>query len=310
VKISDCPVCNNKEFKEVFRDHNRRDGLDCKGAYVRCLECSHIFLWERPEWQEIVKFYSSRNPLHTSNSGLVDAGKSLEHKRYVVPKWKQLLRKVRFRPHSWPLEQVAPNSKRLLDLGCGNGSKLIEFAERGYDVFGVDVSGDSVEACRKILPAGHFVRSELEGIDLPGGYFDYIRIDNTLEHVPDPLEVIRECRRLLKRGGQLIIHVPHGRSLTLRIMKGDSISSWIPFHLQLFTRKSLTHLCSKVGLGKVRIYGYYPVPWLSSSLNQWLNSKNMKVKIRNYYLETLFYPIGWFASKIGLAEEIVAMVRG
>jgi len=241
---------------------------------------------------------------------MADIEEILGRKRYIVPKWKQLSRRVRFRPHSWPLERAAPEGKRLLDLGCGNGVKLVEFAERGYEVYGVDVSEDAIDVCRKILPRSHFILSEFEKINLPSEYFDYIRIDNTLEHLPNLRETIKECHRLLKRNGQLMIYVPHGRSLSIRIMKGNSICSWIPFHLQLFTRKSLIRLCSETGFRNAKIYGYYPVPWLSSSLNQWLENKNIKkVKIRNRNLEILFRPIGWVASKIGLAEELVAMLR-
>jgi len=104
----------------------------------------------------------------------------------------------------------------------------------------VDVGEDAIRLCKELLPQGHFIQGELQETGLPDGYFDYIRIDNALEHVPNPKEVIAECHRLLRGGG--MVYVPRGRSLSMRLMKGNSIFAWIPFHLQFFTRKSLRRL--------------------------------------------------------------------
>ena len=139
----------------------------------------------------------------TANAGKANVEELRRQAKRPVPKWKRVLRKVRFRPHSWPLESVPSGSKRLLDLGCGSGAKLFEFAGRGYDVWGVDVGEDTIRLCKELLPQGHFMQGELQETNLPDGHFDYIRIDNALEHVPNPKEVIAECHRLLCEGGSL-----------------------------------------------------------------------------------------------------------
>lgn len=306
-----CPVCGASEYKILFHDHNRRDNIVCPGAYVQCKECLLVYLRERPPWEEIVKFYSSVDEDHTANAGLSDVEELRRQAAITVPKWKRLLRKVRFRPHSWPLESVPEGSKRLLDLGCGNGAKLFEFAERGYEVWGVDVGIDAVRLCKELLPHGHFFQGELQDTGLPDGHFDYIRIDNALEHVPHPKEVIAKCRRLLRGGGELMIYVPHGRSLSMRLMKGNSISAWIPFHLQLFTRKSLKRLLDEASFTDIQIYGYYPISWLLSSFIQWKNRKQTTVKKHDYpaWLSCVFYPIGWLAAKFGMEEELIGIGR-
>ncbi len=199
----DCPVCGNSEYKFLFRDHNRRDNIDCPGTYVQCAECSLVYLQNPPPWEKIVKFYSSMDEEQTANAGKANAEELRRQAERPVPKWKQVLRKIRFRPHSWPLESVQQGSKRLLDLGCGSGAKLFEFAERGYEIWGVDVGVDAVRLCKELLPHGHFFQGELQDTGLLDGHFDYIRIDNALEHVPHPKEVIAKCRRLLRGGGNL-----------------------------------------------------------------------------------------------------------
>ena len=124
----DCPICGNAEYKILFHDHNRRDNIDCSGTYVQCKECSLVYLRERSPWEEIVKFYSSMDGDQTANAGKANAEELRWQAEKPVPKWKQSLRKIRFRPHSWPLESVPQGTKRLLDLGCGSGVKFFEFA--------------------------------------------------------------------------------------------------------------------------------------------------------------------------------------
>jgi len=310
-KISEtsCPVCNRSEFKTLFHDHNHRDNIDCSGTYVQCEECTLVYLRDRPPWKEIIKFYSSMDEDQTANAGQANAVELRRQAEKPVPKWKHILRKVRFRPHSWPLESVVPQrSKRLLDLGCGSGAKLFEFAQRGYEVWGVDVGEDTIRLCKELLPEGHFIQGELQEIDLPDDYFDYIRIDNALEHVPNPKEVIRECHCLLRGGGELMVYVPHGRSLSIRVMKGNSISAWIPFHLQLFTRKSLKRLLDETGFKNIRIYEYNPTSWLPLSVMQWKNQKQPSMKFNHpRWLALVCYPIGWLAEKFGMGEELVGI---
>ena len=304
-----CPICKSDKYVILFHDHNRRDNIDFSGSYVQCKECSLVYLGERPLWKEIVKFYSSVDEGLTANAGQANAVELRWQAEKPVPKWKQILRKIRFRPHSWPLDPVPQGSKRLLDLGCGSGVKLFEFSERGYEVWGVDVGEVTIRLCKELLPEGHVIQGELQETDLPDGHFDYIRIDNALEHVPNPKEVIRECCRLLCGGGQLMVYVPHGRSLSMRLMKGNSISAWIPFHLQLFTRKSLKRLLDEAGFVDVRIYEYNPTSWLPLSIMQWKNRKQPTVKYDHpAWVALACYPIGWLASKEwGLGEELVGI---
>ncbi len=303
-----CSVCGGSSYQRLFSDRNRRDNIDCSGSYAQCQECSLVYLLERPAWEEIVKFYSSADKDHTGNAGCADTGKLKQQAEISVPGWKRFLRKTRFRPHSWPLERVPNGAKKLLDLGCGNGVKLFEFAKRGYEVWGVDVGKDSIRLCQELLPEGHFIQGELQETGLPDGYFNYIRIDNALEHVPNPKEVIAECRRLLCSGAQLMVYVPNGRSLSMQFLKGNSISAWIPFHLQLFTRKSLKRVLEEAGFKDIHIYEYNLASWLSLSIMQ-KRSKERLVAEYSYprWLDWVCYPIGWLAAKFGMGEELVGV---
>lgn len=308
---SNCPVCGGSASRYLFRDRNRRDNIDCVGAYVQCEKCSLVYLQERPSWEAIMGFYSSVDKDHTGNAGRSDAEELRRQVKMPVPGWKRLLRKAFFRPHSWPLGRVPKENNRLLDLGCGSGAKLFEFAERDYEIWGVDVGRDAIRLCKELLPEGHFIHGELQETGLQDKYFDYIRIDNALEHTPNPKEVIAECRRLLRGGGRLMVYVPNGRSLSMRLLKGNSISAWIPFHLQLFTRKSLRLLLKEAGFKDIRIYEYNPASWLPLSIMQWMNRTQAVAEYAHpRWLTWACYPVGRLAAKFGMGEELVGVVGG
>jgi SAM-dependent methyltransferase len=303
-----CPVCSSPERRVLFTDRNRRDRLDCVGTYVECSRCSHVYLSDPPPWQDIARFYSTMESGVQANSGRLDVESAVAVASRHTPRWKSRLRRIRVRPHSWPLRSVPPGRERLLDLGCGNGIKLIEFAQRGYEIWGVDVGADAIEVCRQVLPKGTFIRSELDQTGLPDSYFHYVRLDNALEHVGEPGATLRECLRVLIPGGTVMIYVPHGRSLSIRAMKGRSISSWIPFHLQLFTRNSLATLLRESGFEVVEIRGYSPLHWLPMSIMQLFGwNANGRARRLLSVLIVACAPMGWLAAKVGMAEELIGI---
>ena len=105
-----------------------------------------------------------------------------------------------------------------------------------------------------------------------------------------------------------MVYVPHGRSFSMRTMKGNSISAWIPFHLQLFTHKSLSRLLGDAGFKNVRIYEYNPTSWLPASIIQWKYRKHTTTKYAHpHWLTWVCYPIGWLAAKVGIGEELVVI---
>ena len=301
-----CPVCGNRKRKVLFTDINRREGLDVKATCSRCLDCQMIYLSKRPSWECIKGLYDKLFEIEVE-LGHVSQSQPTQNLSPLV----RLLRKYRFRPHSWPLETIPDGSMSMLDIGCGNGEKLVEFAERGWKIWGLDVSAIALQVADQLLPDGKFILGELTEVDLPTEYFDAIRMDNCLEHIPNPQEVVQRCFEILKQGGRLFIYVPHGESLSLRLMKNYSVSSWIPFHLNLFTRPALERILRDVGFTKLEICEYYPLSWLPLSLRQLVSKRGFwhKGALGQKFLTYVLLPIGWLACKLGMGEELVAVTR-
>jgi SAM-dependent methyltransferase len=84
--------------------------------------------------------------------------------------------------------------------------------------------------------------------------FDAITLYHVIEHVPDPLDVFSECRRLLKPGGRLVMGTPNSESLGHRTFQRCWRGLEPPRHLQLFSPRTLAGCARRTGLEIIRSY--------------------------------------------------------
>jgi SAM-dependent methyltransferase len=192
-----------------------------------------------------------------------------------------------------------PTPGRLLDLGCGTGRLLVEFARRGYWTLGVDLSEEMLAvAGEKAAAAGVVIqrlRANLTQLDcLADQSFDYAAcLFSTLGMVigaGQRRRAVAQVARLLRPGGKFVLHVHNrwfnawsasGRGWLLRdllglrpdgVERGDRV---MPVHqgvagltLHLFTRREAVRLLRGAGLRIVEVQpvslrpdGQLPAPW-------------------------------------------------
>ena len=124
----------------------------------------------------------------------------------------------------------------------------------------------AVEAYSLKVLTGDLVKHQL-----PGESLDAININQVLEHLKNPAEVLIECRRLLRRGGLLVISVPDFQSLQFTVGKENWFLLDLPCHLFHFTEKGLKDLLKKNGfhIRRVKRFNreYSPFGWLQTLLN-------------------------------------------
>lgn len=109
-------------------------------------------------------------------------------------------------------EQVAAG-KRYLDVGCGYGGFVREFAQRGYEAVGVELQRHLAEFSRANcvdLPNARIVEGDLLKLDAGGiGTFDLISCNDVIEHVQDATVAIEVLARMVRPGGELFLEIPN-----------------------------------------------------------------------------------------------------
>lgn len=143
---------------------------------------------------------------------------------------------------------------RLLDVGCSSGAFLAAAAAEGLTVAGVEPSPEAAESARR---AGFDVFTGLlEDAGHPDGSFDLVTLVEVLEHLADPGALLRECRRILRPGGIVLVTTPNAASWTARALGGD----WEVFsltgmggHVSFFNPGSLALLAARCGFDAVKV---------------------------------------------------------
>jgi len=143
------------------------------------------------------------------------------------------------------------HGERLLDVGCGSGSMLKQMQSLGWCVEGVDVDPIALENAKS---KGLKVRlGKLEDQMYLNNCFDAITMSHLIEHVYDPLQLLRECHRILKPSGHLLVVTPNSESLGHRMFKDNWLGLDPPRHLHLFTPSALYQLAERAGFSKPKI---------------------------------------------------------
>ena len=208
-------------------------------------------------------------------------------------------------------EEQARQGRRLavLDVGCGEGTVSQLFLRGGHQVYGVDLVPEFAAAAIDKGIEARTADVSREGLPFGAGEIDAIYAGALIEHLYDPEFFLRECRRVLKEGGIVILTTPNIASLTsrLRMLLGwgpkfyTSALSWeFGGHVRIFTAGTLRQILQENGFRLEEmvsnLVSFIPTrhtrrPW-SVTLGRWLPSLGevLIVKARKEAAETVRRP--------------------
>ena len=107
------------------------------------------------------------------------------------------------------LKKVAKKAKSILDVGCGEGSRLNLLTSKKQSSTGTDINSQALILAKKQYPHLKFVLSKSSQIPFPDNQFDLVYSCFVLEHTNKPEKLIEEMIRVLKTGGHLILMCPN-----------------------------------------------------------------------------------------------------
>ncbi len=213
---------------------NCQDFLTSSGRFsiVRCTSCGFLWTADAPEAQDIHRLYGPRYEASI-------------HPPFAHPLLRRLRLEIQTRVRAGLVQQQAGKRRgNLLDIGCGDGDFLRAIQRRGWNGTGVELSDDKRNRLkRKGIPA----IGPREWPNLPNASFDAVTLWHALEHLHNPVEVLRHVRRLLKPAGACVIAVPNAGSPQARRDGSTWFRYDVPRHLWHFTPATLEAILTHAG---------------------------------------------------------------
>jgi 2-polyprenyl-3-methyl-5-hydroxy-6-metoxy-1,4-benzoquinol methylase len=256
-----CNLCGSVRQERLWEGQDWAYGHAGTFTVVRCVECGLIFLNPRPTPDEISSYYPrDYEPYRRTARALRSPLRDLIHRLKLRPR-------VRVVTH-WM------DSGRLLDVGCGSGGFLREMHRLGgWQVQGIEIDPEMVRFAQAELGMD-VLENTLEEAGFPDHAFDIITMWDVLEHMHDPLAVLREVRRILRPGGLVICSTPNVASLDAKIFGRYWIGFDVPRHLYTFSPSTLAALLRKAALDVERVFCFYGrYTTFALSLSLWLNAR-------------------------------------
>ena len=225
---TNCPICEHNQTAFLFR----KDDLNI----VSCNQCRLIFVNPRVPAPVLAGDYISHYYPSEKRTQLV--ADPME--------WAQMTERL--------AEVTAKTAgRRLLDLGCGMGTFLHLAKSAGWETCGVDLSQTGCQYAREHYDLSVFCGDLFEA-NFPDAHFDVITLFHVLEHIPDPNPLLTEIRRILKpRIGKLVVEVPNGGSIQMKMQRENWPYVHPKDHLYYFSCQSLTDLLQKNRFDQIEV---------------------------------------------------------
>jgi 2-polyprenyl-3-methyl-5-hydroxy-6-metoxy-1,4-benzoquinol methylase len=253
---TDCLLCGSSRRETIVEAEvglpGNGGGETMAVAVVRCGECGLCYTRPRPTRHAIARFYPEDYAPHRV--------RRVRRPSPFGACWRRTTGRRDWERDGPPLR----GGRRLLDFGCGGGAFLQRMHHRGWKVLGVDASAAVVERIRDELglPA---VASDLASPELMPESFDVVTMLQSLEHVHEPLEALRQARTLLAPGGRLYVWVPNIDGLPFVWFGPAWFGLDLPRHLVHFSPATLNRTVAAAGFRPLRLRMVRHSSWLQHS---------------------------------------------
>ncbi len=171
------------------------------------------------------------------------------------------------------IKSFAPNADSILDYGTATGEFLAYLQKKGFHIAGVEPNASARKQANKSL--NNTVKGALDNIN---GQYDIISLWHVLEHVKDPVHLLKSMDKLLTPDGILVVAVPNFKSYDAQYYGKHWAAFDVPRHLWHFSPHAINKLFMQQGF---TLLGQKPL--LFDSFYVSLLSEKYKTNRKNYF---------------------------
>ncbi len=226
------------------------------------------------------------------------------------------------------ISELQSNGDRFLDIGCGEGYMLEFFRKKDWTILGLNFSEFG---CSKMNPqsvpylmVGN-IYENMRRLEQHGETFDVIALTNVLEHVLDPIALLKNIRELSHKDSILVITVPNDFSLFQKFLTDQNFINdqfWVaaPDHISYFEKNSLEKACEFGGWLQRDLIADFPIDlFLANKQSNYVLDRSKgkdahlsRIKLDNYLSGFPLKDVNNFyrgMAKVGLGRNIIGFYK-
>ena len=225
--LNQCPICNSIK---IFKVNNIKSNIkEIKDTFdlIKCQDCSHRFISKIPDQIELNKLYEIDSPLvfggtiHELN----------QKKNFIENNFEDI--EPQF--NHWIFDYIDQNQGSYLELGPGLCRLYKTFYLKGWKCQGLE---------QRSFIKINGIKKDIKDIENNN---DVVAAIDVLEHLVDPIEMLKKVNSKIKKGGKIFLTYPHSESFKSKILK-DRWSMVSPLaHIHYFSKKSTKIMLEKAG---------------------------------------------------------------
>ncbi|MFP9193841.1 class I SAM-dependent methyltransferase [Natrialbaceae archaeon A-CW1-1] len=236
IEVEACPVCDSPSREVACEMHGYE--------YVRCSQCTHVYLSTRLPEEALLEFYQSSSDFadHYTNEEQI----TYRLESIIEPK-------IEF-----VLDQIGLEKGRWLDVGCGIGGSVHYLESQGWEADGLDISEDCVEVAADVFEVSIQQRTLEEHVATDPDPYDVVSFFGYLCLIPQPMPDLQRARDLLTEEGTVCIGEMNHDSVSTQVQ--TTFPDWAVRHLippngmHHFTEHSLATALHSTGFDRDAIW--------------------------------------------------------
>jgi len=244
LEFANCGFCGSESYKTLYQAPEYSPYRDC--FIVQCNYCGLVRTNPRPNLTHLQELYV--NSEYYSKKAPKFGGVKSKIKIYAM-------RHNLIYLYANVIPFKIPQNAAICDIGCGAGEWLsrMRTAYPQAEIFGFETDKETAETAAMLSGAdvryGNFLNN-----GWPSNAFNVITFWDVLEHIPNPLQVMQEVKRLLKPHGHVIIVSPNIECIYSQIFKQFWYALLFDQHLYHYSKNTVSQLLISCSLMPVKTY--------------------------------------------------------